>query len=102
MRRAESRDKDSFIRWARRTGRYARRVGAGPFVATGTLDVHVVLGGKAYGRACWLEFKIPGESATRVQVAEIAALRRAGAVAEVVHSAEEAEQCVLAYERGLR
>jgi hypothetical protein len=57
-----------------------------PGVEVGTPDVLCVLN----GRAILLEVKVPGEHARPVQQHRLGEWRRAGAVAGVVHSVEEA------------
>jgi hypothetical protein len=46
--------------------------------------------GSIHGRAFFLEVKRPGAKPTPIQESELAAWRRAGAAAEVVHSIAEA------------
>ncbi len=53
-----------------------------PFQRAGYPDVHLCWQGRCY----WFEVKRPGEGPTKLQEHRIAALRRAGAVAEVAHS----------------
>lgn len=64
---------------------FVRKVHGGPY-QSGLPDLHVVLD----GRAAWLEVKVPGNQATKLQAAVLAALKRAGAITGVVTSPDEA------------
>ena len=79
---------DHIVRSLRRRGYYVRKIQGGPMQRAGLPDLWVVVEGRLF---CF-EVKRKGGYATKLQLAEIEKIRKAGAVAEVVRSLEEVEE----------
>jgi len=71
------------------SGRWCLRLGASQYLRAGVPDllVHLL---RPRGRACYLEFKVPGKKPTRLQEAVMEEIRKSGAVCEWVETVEEA------------
>lgn len=87
MKGPERRITDGILAYLRnRPQTWRFKVGAGPFQASGLPDII----GCSDGRFFAFEVKTPGRKATPLQAATLAAIRRAGGVAETVTSVDEA------------
>ena len=78
------------IKGLRARGFWAVKLHGGPMQQAGLPDVLAVKAGRAF----FLEVKLPGGNATRLQESVMRDLRDVGAVAATVHSLEEVLQAV--------
>lgn len=86
MKGPEKRITDSILAYLRarpRTWRF--KVGAGPFQVAGLPDIIGVASGQFFA----FEVKVPGKHATPLQAATLAAIKRAGGIAETVTSVDQ-------------
>lgn len=83
---------DAIIAYLRsRPKTWCVKIAAGPFQSAGLPDVI----GCDFGRFFAFEVKQPGKTATPLQSAVLAAIRRAGGIAEVATSVEQARVALL-------
>lgn len=80
--------KNAIIRRLKKMGAWHQKNAPGPWGYTvGRPDFLVIYKGRGIG----LEVKRPGEKPEKIQIRRIEEIRAAGGVAEVVHSADEAQ-----------
>ena len=81
--------KDRAVAQLRALGWWAVRIAASPYQTMGLPDVLVALHSPR-GRGLWLEFKQPGKTATKIQLARMAELEDAGFETEIVYTVDDA------------
>ena len=72
----------SIISLLTRAGFWTLKIHGGPYQMSGIPDILGIRNGRAY----WLEVKVPGNTASKIQARRIDELRAVGCVAEVVDS----------------
>lgn len=88
MKGPEKRITDAILaRLRSRPNTWRVKIGAGPWQVAGLPDIIGCTGGRFFA----FEVKIPGKTATPLQAATLAAIKRAGGIAECVTSVDEVE-----------